>query len=155
MSRSTIDLWVGIFVLMGCAAILFLALKVGNLSASSFAENYTVEANFSNIGGLKVRAPVKVAGVVVGRVSDIRYDNERFEAVVSLTLDSRYSFPRDTIGEILTSGLLGEQYVGLEPGGDERSLKAGDSLKITQSAVVLEKLIGQLLFNKAADAPQQ
>ncbi|HPR05189.1 MAG TPA: outer membrane lipid asymmetry maintenance protein MlaD [Denitromonas sp.] len=155
MSRSTIDLWVGIFVLMGCAAILFLALKVGNLSASSFAENYTVEANFSNIGGLKVRAPVKVAGVVVGRVSDIRYDNERFEAVVSLTLDSRYSFPRDTIGEILTSGLLGEQYVGLEPGGDERSLKAGDSLKITQSAVVLEKLIGQFLFNKAADAPQQ
>ncbi|MCZ4306457.1 outer membrane lipid asymmetry maintenance protein MlaD [Zoogloeaceae bacterium G21618-S1] len=155
MSRSTIDLWVGIFVLMGCAAILFLALKVGNLSASSFAENYTIEANFSNIGGLKVRAPVKVAGVVVGRVSDIRYDNERFEAVVSLTLDSRYSFPRDTIGEILTSGLLGEQYVGLEPGGDERSLKAGDSLKITQSAVVLEKLIGQFLFNKAAEAPQQ
>ncbi|TVT47765.1 MAG: outer membrane lipid asymmetry maintenance protein MlaD [Denitromonas halophila] len=155
MSRSTIDLWVGIFVLMGCAAILFLALKVGNLSASSFAENYTIEANFSNIGGLKVRAPVKVAGVVVGRVSDIRYDNERFEAVVSLTLDSRYSFPRDTIGEILTSGLLGEQYIGLEPGGDERALKAGDSLKITQSAVVLEKLIGQFLFNKAAEAPQQ
>ncbi len=155
MSRSTIDLWVGIFVLMGCAAILFLALKVGNLSASSFAENYTIEANFSNIGGLKVRAPVKVAGVVVGRVSDIRYDNERFEAVVSLTLESRYSFPRDTIGEILTSGLLGEQYIGLEPGGDERVLKAGDSLKITQSAVVLEKLIGQFLFNKAAEAPQQ
>ncbi|TVO57480.1 outer membrane lipid asymmetry maintenance protein MlaD [Denitromonas halophila] len=155
MSRSTIDLWVGIFVLMGCAAILFLALKVGNLSASSFAENYTIEASFSNIGGLKVRAPVKVAGVVVGRVSDIRYDNERFEAVVSLTLDSRYSFPRDTIGEILTSGLLGEQYIGLEPGGDERALKAGDSLKITQSAVVLEKLIGQFLFNKAAEAPQQ
>jgi phospholipid/cholesterol/gamma-HCH transport system substrate-binding protein len=155
MSRSTIDLWVGIFVLMGCAAILFLALKVGNLSASSFAENYTIEANFSNIGGLKVRAPVKVAGVVVGRVTDIRYDNERFEAVVSLTLDSRYSFPRDTIGEILTSGLLGEQYVGLEPGGDERALKTGDSLKITQSAVVLEKLIGQFLFNKAAEAPQQ
>ncbi|TVO62466.1 outer membrane lipid asymmetry maintenance protein MlaD [Denitromonas ohlonensis] len=155
MSRSTIDLWVGIFVLMGCAAILFLALKVGNLSASSFAENYTIEANFSNIGGLKVRAPVKVAGVVVGRVTDIRYDNERFEAVVSLTLDSRYSFPRDTIGEILTSGLLGEQYIGLEPGGDERALKAGDSLKITQSAVVLEKLIGQFLFNKAAEAPQQ
>lgn len=155
MSRSTIDLWVGIFVLMGCAALLFLALKVGNLSASNFAENYTVEARFSNIGGLKVRAPVKVAGVVVGRVSDIRYDNERFEAVVSLALESGYAFPRDTIGAILTSGLLGEQYIGLEPGGDERNLQAGDTLKITQSAVVLEKLISQFLFDKAAEAPQQ
>ncbi|WP_323001085.1 outer membrane lipid asymmetry maintenance protein MlaD [Denitromonas sp.] len=155
MSRSTIDLWVGIFVLMGCAALLFLALKVGNLSASSFAENYTVEARFGNIGGLKVRAPVKVAGVVVGRVSDIRYDNERFEAVVSMALESRYAFPRDTIGAILTSGLLGEQYIGLEPGGDERNLQAGDTLKITQSAVVLEKLISQFLFDKAAEAPQQ
>lgn len=154
MSRSTIDLWVGLFVLMGATALLFLALKVGNLSAASFAESYTIEARFSNIGGLKVRAPVKVAGVVVGRVADIRYDNTRFEAVVSLALESRYTFPRDTIGEILTSGLLGEQYVGLEPGGDERMLQAGDALKITQSAVVLEKLIGQFLFNKAAEAPQ-
>ncbi|MBT0962670.1 outer membrane lipid asymmetry maintenance protein MlaD [Denitromonas iodatirespirans] len=154
MSRSTIDLWVGLFVLMGGAALLFLALKVGNLSAASFTESYTIEARFANIGGLKVRAPVKVAGVVVGRVADIRYDNERFEAVVSMAVESRYEFPRDTIGAILTSGLLGEQYVGLEPGGDERMLKAGDVLKITQSAVVLEKLIGQFLFNKAAEAPQ-
>ena len=155
MSRSTIDLWVGLFVLMGCAALLFLALKVGNLSAASFAENYTIEARFANIGGLKVRAPVKVAGVVVGRVSDIHYDNERFEAVVSMSINTQYAFPRDTIGAILTSGLLGEQFIGLEPGGDERTLKAGDSLKITQSAVVLEKLISQFLFNQAAEAPQQ
>ena len=155
MSRSTLDLWVGLFVLIGAAALIFLSLKVGNLSASSFSETYTVEARFRNIGGLKARAPVKVAGVVVGRVSDISYDSERFEALVHLDIDSHYAFPRDTIGEILTSGLLGEQYVGLEPGGDERMLKSGDSLKLTQSAVVLEKLIGQFLFSKAADGSQQ
>jgi len=153
MNRSTLDLWVGFFVLIGCAALIFLALKVGNLSASSFAENYRIEATFTNIGGLKVRAPVKVAGVVVGRVVNIRYDNERYEAVVDMAIDARYEFPRDTSGEILTSGLLGEQYIGLEPGGDTRMLANGDRLKLTQSAVVLEKLIGQFLFNKAAETP--
>jgi phospholipid/cholesterol/gamma-HCH transport system substrate-binding protein len=153
LSRTTLDLWVGFFVLIGCAALIFLALKVGNLSAASFAENYRISASFTNIGGLKVRAPVKVAGVVVGRVVDIRYDNERFEAVVDMAVDARYSFPRDTSGEILTSGLLGEQYIGLEPGGDLRNLADGDQLKLTQSAVVLEKLIGQFLFDKAAEAP--
>lgn len=155
MSRTTLDLWVGIFVLIGAAAVMFLALKVGNLSAASFSETYTVEARFRNIGGLKTRAPVKVAGVVVGRIANIRYDSERFEAIVELAINTDYEFPRDTIGEILTSGLLGEQYVGLEPGGDERALKEGDTLKLTQSAVVLEKLIGQFLFSKAADGPQQ
>ncbi|QID18785.1 outer membrane lipid asymmetry maintenance protein MlaD [Nitrogeniibacter mangrovi] len=153
MNRSTLDLWVGFFVLIGCAALIFLALKVGNLSAASFAENYHIEAAFSNIGGLKVRAPVKVSGVVVGRVTDIRFDNDRFEAVVTMAIDARYKFPKDTSGEILTSGLLGEQYIGLEPGGDMRMLADGDKLKLTQSAVVLEKLIGQFLFDKAAEAP--
>ena len=153
MSRTTLDLWVGFFVLIGCAALIFLALKVGNLSAASFSDTYQLQAEFTNIGGLKVRAPVKVAGVVVGRVADIRYDNERYEAVVTLAVDARYQFPRDTSGEILTSGLLGEQYLGLEPGGDTRMLANGDRLKLTQSAVVLEKLIGQFLFDRAAEAP--
>jgi len=153
MNRTVLDFWVGVFVLAGAAAMLFLALKVGNLSASSFADSYHIEANFTNIGGLKVRAPVKVAGVVVGRVTDIRYDNVLFEAQVTLAIDSRFTFPKDTSGEILTSGLLGEQYVGLEPGGDTRNLENGDKLKLTQSAVVLEKLIGQFLFDKAAEAP--
>ena len=147
------DLWVGVFVLAGCAALIFLALKVGNLSAASFSETYRVQAGFANIGGLKVRAPVKVSGVVVGRVVDIRFDNQRFEAEVTMAIDARYEFPRDTSGEILTSGLLGEQYIGLEPGGDVRMLADGDRLKITQSAVVLEKLIGQFLFDKAASGP--
>lgn len=155
MSRTTLDLWVGLFVLIGAAALMFLALKVGNLSAASFSESYQIEARFQNIGGLKPRAPVKVAGVVVGRVTDISYDSQRFEALVKMAINSRYSFPRDTIGEILTSGLLGEQYVGLEPGGAEQNLKPGDTLKLTQSAVVLEKLIGQFLFSKAADGSQQ
>ncbi len=153
MTRSTLDLWVGFFVLIGCAALIFLALKVGNLSAASFSDNYRIEASFSNIGGLKVRAPVKVAGVVVGRVVDVRYDNARFEAAVTMAIDAKYEFPRDTSAEILTSGLLGEQYIGLEPGGDMRMLANGDKLKLTQSAVVLEKLIGQFLFDKAAEAP--
>ena len=155
MSRSTLDLWVGLFVLIGAAALMFLSLKVGNLSVASFSDTYTIEARFQNIGGLKTRAPVKVAGVVVGRVADISYDSERFEALVKLAINTDYAFPRDTIGEILTSGLLGEQYIGLEPGGDERNLEDGDALKLTQSAVVLEKLIGQFLFSKAADGSQQ
>ncbi|MCB1960982.1 MAG: outer membrane lipid asymmetry maintenance protein MlaD [Rhodocyclaceae bacterium] len=154
MSRTTLDLWVGFFVLIGAAALIFLALKVGNLSAASFAETYAVDVRFSNIGGIKVRAPVKSAGVVVGRVTAIEYDNTRFEAVVKLALDTRYEFPRDTIAEILTSGLLGEQYIGLEPGGDARMLADGETLKLRgQSAVVLEKLIGQFLFNKAGETP--
>ena len=156
MSRTTLDLWVGFFVLIGAAALLFLALKVGNLSAASFADTYAVDVRFSNIGGIKVRAPVKSAGVVVGRVTAIEYDNTRFEAVVKMALDARYAFPRDTIAEILTSGLLGEQYIGLEPGGDPRMIADGETLKLRgQSAVVLEKLIGQFLFNKAAEGPQQ
>ena len=151
MNRSTIDLWVGVFVALGLGALLFLALKVGNLASFSTAETYQVDARFSNIGGLKVRAPVKSAGVVVGRVADIGFDNESYEAVAVLTIDSRYRFPRDTAAKILTSGLLGEQYIGLEAGADARMLKSGERLRITQSAVVLENLISQFLFSKAAE----
>jgi phospholipid/cholesterol/gamma-HCH transport system substrate-binding protein len=151
MNRSTIDLWVGLFVAAGLGAVLFLALKVGNLASFSTSNTYEIQAKFANIGGLKVRAPIKSAGVVVGRVGGIRFDNESYEAVVTMNLDAGYKFPRDTSAKILTSGLLGEQYVGLEAGGDSVMLKNGDQLKLTQSAVVLENLISQFLFNKAAD----
>ncbi|MBK5912857.1 outer membrane lipid asymmetry maintenance protein MlaD [Rhodocyclus purpureus] len=155
MNRKLIDLWVGIFVAIGIAAFLFLALKVGNMSSANFAETYVVQAKFDNIGGLKVRAPVKSAGVVVGRVADIRFDPENYQAVVALKLESRYQFPKDTFASILTSGLLGEQYVGLDVGGDDRMLAAGDVIAKTQSAVVLEKLISQFLFNKASEGAEQ
>lgn len=158
MNRSTIDLWVGIFVVLGIGALLFLALKVGNLASFSTSEAYSVQARFANIGGLKVRAPIKSAGVVVGRVADIRFDNESYEAIVSMNLEQHFQFPRDTTAKILTSGILGEQYVGLEAGGDGVMLKNGDRLRLTQSAVVLENLISQFLFNKASEskeAPKQ
>ena len=151
MNRSTIDLWVGVFVVAGIAGLLFLALKVGNLATFSTSQIYQVQAKFANIGGLKVRAPVKSAGVVIGRVADIRFDNETYEAIVSINVDSNFQFPRDTTAKILTSGILGEQYVGLEAGGDGVMLKNGDRLRLTQSAVVLENLISQFLFNKAAE----
>ena len=151
MNRSTIDLWVGIFVAAGLVALLFLALKVGNLASFSAAQTYDVTGDFTNIGGLKVRAPVKSAGVVVGRVSKITFDTQTYEAVVTMSLDSQYRFPRDTVAKILTSGLLGEQYIGLEAGGDTRMLANGGNLKLTQSAVVLENLISQFLFSKAAE----
>jgi phospholipid/cholesterol/gamma-HCH transport system substrate-binding protein len=151
MNRSTIDLWVGVFVVLGIGALLFLAMKVGNLATFSSSAAYNVQARFANIGGLKVRAPIKSAGVVVGRVADIRFDNESYEALVSMNLDQHYVFPRDTTAKILTSGILGEQYVGLEAGGDGVMLKDGDRVRLTQSAVVLENLISQFLFNKAAE----
>jgi phospholipid/cholesterol/gamma-HCH transport system substrate-binding protein len=155
MNRATIDLWVGIFVVIGIGALLFLGLKVGNLATFSGGETYNVHARFVNIGGLKVRAPIKSAGVVVGRVADIRFDNESYEALVSMNLDQHYQFPRDTTAKILTSGILGEQYVGLEAGGDGVMLKHGDRVRLTQSAVVLENLISQFLFNKAAEGKDE
>jgi phospholipid/cholesterol/gamma-HCH transport system substrate-binding protein len=155
MNRSTIDLWVGLFVVVGIGALLFLALKVGNLATFSNSQSYHVLARFSNIGGLKARAPVKSAGVVVGRVASIRFDNESYEALVEFNLDAAYQFPRDTTAKILTSGILGEQYVGLEAGGDGTMLKNGDRLRLTQSAVVLENLISQFLFNKAAEGKEK
>ena len=153
MSRKELDLWVGAFVLAGIGALLFLALKVANLSAFSANDTYQIVAKFDNIGGLKPRAPVKSAGVVVGRVTDIRFDNESFEARVTMSVDASFQFPKDTSAKILTSGLLGEQYIGLAPGGDSANLKSGDTLKITQSAVVLENLISQFLYSKAAEGP--
>ena len=131
--------------------LLFLALKVGNMASSSSGDTYAIQAKFDNIGGLKVRGAVKSAGVVVGRVGEIRFDPEAYLAVVTINVDARYKFPRDTFATINTSGLLGEQYIGFEVGGDTEMLKAGDTIKKTQSAVVLEKLIGQFMFNKAAE----
>ena len=151
MNRKVLDLWVGVFVAIGFLSLLFLALKVGNLSGSNFAETYVLQARFDNIGGLKVRGPVKSAGVVVGRVSEIHFDPQTYEAVVTMTVDTRFKFPKDTFASILTSGLLGEQYIGLDVGGDEKMLSPGDSISKTQSAVVLEKLISQFLFNKASE----
>ena len=151
MKRSTIDLWVGAFVAAAFGALLFLALKVGNLAAFTTGQTYQVHAEFANIGGLKLRAPVKSAGVVVGRVTDIRFDSDTYQAVVGINIESGYKFPRDTSAKILTSGLLGEQYIGLDAGGDGVMLKNDDRLRLTQSAVILENLISQFLFNKAAE----
>lgn len=149
MNRSTIDLWVGTFVLMGIAALFFLAFKVSDTNSGKVSRAYELQAHFSNIGGLKVRAPVKSSGVVVGRVDRIELDKKRYDAVVTIKVDERYSFPKDTIATINTSGLLGEQYLGLEPGGEEEELKAGDTINKTQSAIVLEKLIGQFMLDRA------
>jgi len=152
MERSKLDLWVGLFVCAGIGALLILAMKVGNMGSFGIGDDsYTIYANFDNIGGLKPRAPVKSAGVVVGRVGTIGFDNNRFNARVELNIEKRFQFPKDTTASILTSGLLGEQYVGLEAGGDPANLASGESLKLTQSAVVLEKLISQFLYSKAAE----
>lgn len=151
MQRAALDLWVGLFVIGGVAALLVLALKVGNMSGVSVGETYQLIAQFDNIGGLKPRAPVKSAGVVVGRVASIQFDNEKFVARVAMNIDKAYKFPKDTSASILTSGLLGEQYIGLDGGGDTVNLNAGERIKQTQSAVVLEKLIGQFLYSKAAE----
>ena len=153
MERSVLDLWVGIFVAGGIAALLILALKVGNASETfNVGDTYRVNAQFDNIGGLKPRAPVKSAGVVVGRVDEIQFDNERFRARVVMNIDKRYQFPKDSSVSILTSGLLGEQYIGIEAGGDTENIQEGGTFKLTQSAVVLEKLIGQFLYSKAAES---
>lgn len=154
MKKSAIDIWVGLFVTIGMLAMLFLALKVGNMSAVSFAPTYTVSARFDNIGGLKPRAPVKSAGVVVGRISSIQFDDTTYQATVTMTIEKAYQFPKDSSAKILTSGLLGEQYVGLEAGGDEQMLADGGKITQTQSAIVLENLISQFLYNKAADTGQ-
>jgi phospholipid/cholesterol/gamma-HCH transport system substrate-binding protein len=155
MDRTTLDLWVGIFVAAGVAALIGLAMKVGNLTSNQIGETYTVTAAFENIGGLKSRAPVKSAGVVVGRVDNIQLDNETFEALVTLKIDKHYNFTKDTFANIYTSGLLGEQYVGLDAGGDEVALKNGDKITHTQDAVVLEKMISQFLYNKASDGSEK
>lgn len=151
MQRTTMDLWVGLFVLIGIGALMVLSLKVGNLNTYSMAQTYTITGNFENVGGLKVRAPVKSSGVVVGRVSNIQFSTKTYDAVVTMNMDSRYQFPKDTFASILTAGLLGEQYIGLSVGGDERMLAEGDNIMKTNSAVVLEEMIGRFLFDKAAE----
>lgn len=150
MERTTLDLWVGVFVVAGIAALVVLALKVGNLSTYNMSETYQLQAHFNNVGGLKPTASVRSAGVLVGRVSTITLDTANYEARVTMTIDKRYQFPKDTFANILTSGLLGEQYIGLMPGGDDQMLKNGDEFKKTQSAVVLEDLIGKF-FTMSAD----
>lgn len=151
MQRSNKDIWVGLFVLIGAAALLFLALQSANLLSLNFQKTYLVTARFDNIGGLKPQTAVKSAGVVVGRVESITFDDKNFQANVTIALQSRYSFPRDSSLKVLTSGLLGEQYIGIEAGIDEKNLQAGDVITATQSAVVLENLIGQFLYSKAAE----
>ncbi|MCB5363616.1 outer membrane lipid asymmetry maintenance protein MlaD [Pusillimonas sp. CC-YST705] len=152
MTRDKTDFWVGLFVLLGILALVFLALRAGNMSTFSFAPTYRVQAHFDNLGGLKVRAPIKSSGVVVGRVSDIKFDNDAYQALVTLDLDSRYTFPADSSLSILTSGLLGEQYIGITPGGEDAMFAEGSTAQYTQSAVVLEELISKFLYSSADKA---
>jgi phospholipid/cholesterol/gamma-HCH transport system substrate-binding protein len=151
MERTTLDLWVGAFVVAGIAALVVLALKVGNLSTYNVSETYQLSAYFTNVGGLKPTASVRSAGVLVGRVSSIALDTDRYEAKVTISIDKRYLFPKDTFANILTSGLLGEQYIGLIPGGDVEVLEDGGVFRKTQSAMVLEDLIGKFMFSEAGD----
>jgi phospholipid/cholesterol/gamma-HCH transport system substrate-binding protein len=151
MSKRGIETLVGLFVLLGIAGLVFLSLKAANLASFGSRDTYTVSAKFDNIGGLKPRSPVRSAGVTVGRVTAITLDQKSFQGLVVMDLDKSVQFPRDSSAKILTSGLLGDQYVGIEPGGDEKSLAPGDVITQTQSAVVLENLIGQFLFSKAAE----
>ena len=152
MERTTLDLWVGAFVVAGVVALAILAFKVGNLSSYNASETYSLKASFSNIGGLKTTASVRSAGVLIGRVTDIKLNPERYEAEVTLSIDKRYLFPKDSLISILTSGLLGEQYSGLKPGADDEMLKNGDAVKQSRSAIVLEDLIGQVVANTAEKA---
>jgi phospholipid/cholesterol/gamma-HCH transport system substrate-binding protein len=154
MSRKILELWVGLFMAAGLLALAMLAFKVGNLATADALNTYVVKARFDNIGSLKVKSPVTMAGVRVGRVSGISFDNGKYQAVVTMAIDGRYQrIPADSSAAILTSGLLGEQYIGIDAGGDERFLKDGDEMLLTQSAIVLEKMIGQFLFSKAAETP--
>jgi len=149
MNKKGIEIGVGLFVLLGLAALLFVALKAANLTSFGQADTYTVTARFDNIGGLKARAPVRAAGVVIGRITGIKLDAKTFQGVVTMEIERGYQFPKDSSAKILTAGLLGDQYVGLDPGGDDKNLAAGDMVPQTQSAVVLENLIGQFLSSKA------
>lgn len=156
MNRKAVDILVGLFVLLGFGALVFLAMRAGNMSSSlGMGDTYNVSAKFDNIGGLKPRAAVRSAGVVVGRVLSVGLDGESYQAVVRLEIDKRFQFPKDTSAKILTAGLLGEQYIGLEPGGDSAMLAPGATLTLTQSAVVLENIIGQFLYRSAAEGEKK
>lgn len=149
-NSRTVEILVGAFMAAGLVALFFLAMQVSNLSMTSSDDGYNITARFDNIGSLKVKAPVTMAGVRIGRVTQIRFDAQTYEAVVTLTIEDRYNFiPEDTFAKIFTAGLLGEQYVGLDPGGSEVYLKGGDEISLTQSSLVLEEIIGQFLFNQA------
>jgi phospholipid/cholesterol/gamma-HCH transport system substrate-binding protein len=151
MEKKSYDVWVGLFVVIGLGALLFLALKAANLVGFQSGDTYGLTARFDNIGGLKAHAPVKSAGVVIGRIDTIKFDSQTYQATIAMNIDKRYTFPKDSSAKILTAGLLGEQYIGLDAGGDDKLLAAGDRIKQTQSAIVLETLISQFLFSKAAD----
>ncbi|WP_269533633.1 outer membrane lipid asymmetry maintenance protein MlaD [Chitinimonas sp. BJYL2] len=153
MNRRVYDFWVGVFVMLGLAALVFLALRVSNVSSSGGKPTYRVTAAFDNIGGLKARAPIKSAGVLVGRVASIQLDPTTYRAVVAMDIEQEFQFSRDSSAEILTSGILGDQYIGIEAGAEEAMLKSGDKIALTSSAVVLEKLISQFMFSKAAENP--
>ena len=155
MHRKSIDVWVGLFVILGLLALVFLALKAGNMSTLSFGKTYAINGKFDNIGGLKPQAPVKSAGVVVGRVGDIKFDDKTYQALVTLELEAGYKFPKDSSLKILTAGLLGEQYIGIEAGGDTNNLVNGDRIARTQSATVLEDLINQFIYSKAAEGKKE
>jgi len=155
MHRKSVDVWVGLFVLLGLAALLFLALKAGNMSTLSLAKTYHVTGKFDNIGGLKPQAPVKSAGVVVGRVGNIKFDDKTYQALVTLELEAGYKFPKDSSLKILTAGLLGEQYIGIEAGGDTNNLVHNDRIARTSSATVLEDLINQFIYSKAAEGKKE
>ena len=152
MNKKGIETLVGLFVLLGIVGLLFLALKAANLGTFSVGDTYPLSARFDNIGGLKVRAPVRSAGVTVGRVASITLDPKTYQGVVQLDMQRGVQFPSDSSARILTSGLLGDQYVGIEAGAEEKTFEAGGIIRQTQSAVVLESLISQFLFSKAADA---
>lgn len=155
MHRKSIDVWVGLFVVLGMAALVFLALKAGNMSTLSFGKTYAITGKFDNIGGLKPQAPVKSAGVVVGRVGEIKFDDKSYQALVTLELETGYKFPKDSSLKILTAGLLGEQYIGIEAGGDTNNLVNGDRIARTQSAAVLEDLINRFIYSKAAEGKEE
>ena len=152
MKRTILDLWVGIFVALGIGALVFLSFQVANLTSLTRGATYKVSARFDDIGGLKVQAPVKSAGVLVGRITGIQFDNTSFEAVVEISIEQRFRFPSDTSARILTSGLLGDQYMGLSAGAEIDELEEGSVIEITQGAIVLEKLIGQFLYSKATES---
>jgi phospholipid/cholesterol/gamma-HCH transport system substrate-binding protein len=155
MQRKSLDVWVGLFIVVGVAALMFLALKAGNMGSMSFGKAYSITANFDNIGSLRPQAPVKAAGVVVGRVGEIKFDDKKYQALVVLNMEEGYKFPKDSSAKILTAGLLGEQYVGIEAGGDVNNLAAGDKIARTQSAAVLEDLINQFIYSKAAEGKDE
>jgi len=155
MTKRQTETLVGLFVVLGMLAILFLALKAANLTSFSFDATYPLLARFDNVGGLKVGSPVKSAGVTIGRVASISFDNKSFQGLVTMQIERKYEFPTDSSAKILTAGLLGDQYVGVDPGGEDKNLQPGDTIKMVQSAVILENLIGQVLYSKAAEGPSK